>query len=679
MEFKKEEKDLKPHHLRRQHKIYKDLEAMNQKIAQIEENLIYYFQKLGIDPENVPPSKPDDNKPEDQRLKIKVKDIEEAVDYLNEKVSDKVQHLREDFANLSKFEKNLDESANLVQIFQFLELFGLNHDVFGHLNQLEMRFYIAGANSFRDIEVSLEHEEIPVIFEYDILENEDLFFLIIYQKGHQKSIANICANAQEIKNVEHYFQEKHNYVNELNHNMEVDRHRIIEAEEAIENAKIPEEQALYRSYMEILANCKKFLLLEGQFREQFRTEIVHLKAFVPAKNQQEVCDALDARFHKDIHIRIKPLTRYGETPPAHETSEVGNDEDTYDYDYDDEILAQEEIQVPSLIEPAKIFKPFRLLVSLYGTPNYREMDPTPIVALTYPILFGLMFGDVGHGLVLILAGMLLIIKNRHKKDSGAYDGGFLLVWLGVAAAFVGVLYGEYFGYPIFPALFTHPLHDVGTILKFAILIGVIHITVGWAISAVNHIQNGKKYLALVDSFMKIAILLGGTYMVFVHRFVFELWLAPDPLLGFPAINLVIFPTLGLMFGKPIGRILGISYLKKHSMGELVGEQAVEVGETFLSILSNVASYSRILALTMAHLGLMLIITDLIGSAEMHWIFTSIFLVLGNIFVIVLEAFLAAIHALRLTFYEFFNKFYAADGVVYSSPTIAADYSELEFE
>jgi vacuolar-type H+-ATPase subunit I/STV1 len=676
MEFKKEEKDLKPHHLRRQHLIHQDLEVMNQKIAEIERNLIYYFQKLGIDPKNIPPSKPDGNKPEDLRLRIKVKDIEEAVDYLHEKVADKVHHLQEDFADLSKFEKKLDESENLVQIFQFLELFGMNHEVFGYLSQLEMRFFIADASTFRDIEISLEHEEIPVIFEYDTLENENLFFLIIYQKGHQQTISDICANAQEIKNVDHYFQKKHNYVDELNDDMEEDRHRIIQAEEAIKAAKVPEEQALYRAYMEILANCKKFLKLEQQFREQFRTEIVHLKAFVPTKNQQKVCDSLDARFHKDIHIRIRPITRYGEKHPAQETSEMGNVEEEYDYDYDDE---EELPQVPSLIKPAKIFKPFRLLVSLYGTPNYREMDPTPIVALTYPILFGLMFGDVGHGLVLFLAGMLLIIKNRHDKDSGAYDGGFLLVWLGIAAAFVGVLYGEYFGYHLFHALYTNPLHDVGTILKFAILIGVTHITIGWTISAVNHVQNGKKYLAFTDSFMKIAILLGGTYMVFIHRFVFELWLAPDPLLGFPAIYLVLVPTIGLLIGKPFGRILGISYLKKHSVGELFGEQSVEVGETFLSILSNVASYSRILALTMAHLGLMLIITDLIGSAEMHWIFTAIFLLLGNLFVIVLEAFLAAIHALRLTFYEFFNKFYAADGVSYSSPTIVADYSEIEFE
>ncbi len=74
------------------------------------------------------------------------------------------------------------------------------------------------------------------------------------------------------------------------------------------------------------------------------------------------------------------------------------------------------MKIPSLVVPPKILRPFKLFVDLYGTTAYSEIDPSFFVAITYPIIFGLMFGDIGHGLVLIIVGTLLVLLLRKKGE-----------------------------------------------------------------------------------------------------------------------------------------------------------------------------------------------------------------------------------------------------------------------
>ena len=193
----------------------------------------------------------------------------------------------------------------------------------------------------------------------------------------------------------------------------------------------------------------------------------------------------------------------------------------------------------------------------------------------------------------------------------------------------------------------------------------------------NDFQNGKTYLAFADPFWKILILIGGASVIFRYSFNIDEWFSPDSFPPYP-ILLTIIPALLLLISKPIGRIIGIKYLKKESVGGLLGEQAFDVAETFLSIISNVASYSRLLALAMAHMGLMLVIMEMVKLFN-SIIAIIIIVILGNLFVILLESVLAAIHALRLTFYEFFSKFYLANGIPYKHTEINSNYSLIEYK
>ncbi|MHA1619831.1 MAG: V-type ATPase 116kDa subunit family protein, partial [Promethearchaeota archaeon] len=180
-----------------------------------------------------------------------------------------------------------------------------------------------------------------------------------------------------------------------------------------------------------------------------------------------------------------------------------------------------------------------------------------------------------------------------------------------------------------------------------------------------------------DPFWKMMILWGGAYVIFTHSFRMDEWFSPDSPIPYPVL-LAVLPAIPLLLGKSIGKIIGISYLQHESVGGLIGEQTVEVGETYLNILSNVASYTRLLALAMAHMGLMLVVTELVNLFN-STIGVILVLVIGNLFVIVMESVIAGIHALRLTFYEFFGKFYAADGIPYKYTEIDSDYSEINFK
>jgi V/A-type H+-transporting ATPase subunit I len=135
--------------------------------------------------------------------------------------------------------------------------------------------------------------------------------------------------------------------------------------------------------------------------------------------------------------------------------------------------------------------------------------------------------------------------------------------------------------------------------------------------------------------------------------------------------------------KPFGKIFHISYLKKETVGGLIGEGTMEAFETLLSIMSNVASYIRLLALALAHISLMVAITamgNLVqGDGIVYDIVNIVGSVFGNMIVILLEGLLVFINAIRLHFYEFFFKFYQGSGVNYIPFYLNENYSVIIFE
>ena len=166
-------------------------------------------------------------------------------------------------------------------------------------------------------------------------------------------------------------------------------------------------------------------------------------------------------------------------------------------------------------------------------------------------------------------------------------------------------------------------------------------------------------------------------MIFGYGFDIYTWLAfPYPIL------LVLIPGILLFVLKPLGKIFKISYLQEESFGSLLGEGSIEAFDTFLSVMSNVASYIRLLALALAHIALLYSINAMSSLIEGEGvgfeILTFIGLVFGNLIVILLEGLLVFINTLRLHFYEFFFKFYQGSGIDYFPFYLDNDYSIMKF-
>ncbi len=316
---------------------------------------------------------------------------------------------------------------------------------------------------------------------------------------------------------------------------------------------------------------------------------------------------------------------------------------------------------PSKIRNNRFVKPFEIITKLYGLPHYNELDPTPLMAITFPILFGLMFGDAGHGLVLLVGGLavgLLLKNNQVIKNIG-----WIIAACGIAAIVAGLMYGEFFGQELIPLWF-NPFHSstaVFDLLVFSLIVGVIQITSGLVLEMADFLVKRNVADAFLVSLPKIIFYIGAVYVIIVYNLNLAAWFA-GPIL------IIIVPFIIMVVAKPAFSTLSHSFRSgktqgkkevKEKEGESFGERLSESGDLVTRLLSNTISYSRILALLMAHWAL-LIAVDTVALLVGPVLGTVIF-IFGNLLVIALEGIIVFIHTLRLHFYEWFSRFYQDGG------------------
>ena len=146
-------------------------------------------------------------------------------------------------------------------------------------------------------------------------------------------------------------------------------------------------------------------------------------------------------------------------------------------------ITNKAITPPTMLINNKLFKPFESMVRMYGVPSYDEIDPTMFLAITYTLMFGAMFGDVGQGLVLFLAGFLL------KNNMGRINLGGVFERLGVSSIIFGFLYGSVFGSEkVINALLIRPMEDINDILIAAIIFGCGFLILGFILGITNSIR-----------------------------------------------------------------------------------------------------------------------------------------------------------------------------------------------
>jgi V/A-type H+-transporting ATPase subunit I len=353
--------------------------------------------------------------------------------------------------------------------------------------------------------------------------------------------------------------------------------------------------------------------------------------------------------------------------------------------------------IPTKLDNPGIFKPFEVLVETFGLPAYKELDPTPIFALTFPLFYGLMFGDVGHGLILVLLGLLVV--KLAKSINGVKSLGVIIMVCGLFSMVFGFVYGEAFGMSqetqheimgfAFPMLFpvteelhgalktvplTNPVEFPIKFLQMAVLVGAVHIGSGIVMNLLNKIKEKQYLAAIAVPLPKLWLYYGFVYLFYTYWIDFNAWGQNLPLV----IALIPVPLVLIMLSEVIRHLPHIDM--KH-LPALLGEGAFEAFDTLLNFLSNSISYSRIFALALVHAGLFIALYKVAHLfMEMPVVGGLIwFLVVlaGTAGILALESIIVFLHSLRLHYYEWFTKFYGADGVKYVPFKAQRVYTKLE--
>jgi V/A-type H+-transporting ATPase subunit I len=329
----------------------------------------------------------------------------------------------------------------------------------------------------------------------------------------------------------------------------------------------------------------------------------------------------------------------------------------------------ENLQVPVALSTNRFLRPFQMLVNTYAHPRYGELDPTILIAITFPLLFGAMFGDVGQGLVLAVLGWLVSSGKIKQLKSMASLGGLVAI-CGVVAAVFGVLYGSVFGFDnILHPLWISPINNILQILVVAIGTGVVLLIFAFLLSILNGVLS-RDWAQLIFGhsgivgFVLYLSLLGLAGTLLLH-------LLPIPAAVFIVSTAV--SAIAVMFSE-----LFISLMKGHrpliegGIGTYLFGAFMELFEVAISLLSNTLSFIRVGAFAVAHEGLsssIFILAKLAGGGSASGIGYWLVVLIGNIFIIGFEGLIVGIQTMRLNYYEFLGKFFTGGGTRFEPLTI----------
>lgn len=286
------------------------------------------------------------------------------------------------------------------------------------------------------------------------------------------------------------------------------------------------------------------------------------------------------------------------------------------------------LRAPTLPHNPWWARPFELFVNLLGTPGRDEADPTPLVAIVAPVLFGYMFGDVGQGAVLFAAGLLL---RRRVPALG------MLIPGGLMAIVFGLLFGSVFcREDLIEPLWTAPLHAPLPVLAAPLALGALLITGGLVLAGIEERWAGRGRLWLETDAGLIVLYLGLLGALFA-------------------------PTRGLAAAAAgaLWFIAGPALVPPNLRHESIGAHAGELFERVLGLTVNTLSFVRVGAFAIAHAGLAAAVASMALAAD--GLASLLVLALGNVVILALEGMVVAIQTTRLILFEFFVRFVRAAG------------------
>ncbi len=320
--------------------------------------------------------------------------------------------------------------------------------------------------------------------------------------------------------------------------------------------------------------------------------------------------------------------------------------------------------VPVMFKPNPALRPFQRLITTFGAPRYNDIESSFFVALSFVIMFGIMFGDVGQGAVIALTGLFLS-RTKLSSFTAFKDAGYMLLFCGISAAVFGFMYGSVFGSEeLLPALWLHPLADVMKLFKAAVAVGIACISIGILINIVNKIRNKRYFEGIFDRFGIIGFLFyWGSLGLGLKATVAGKLTSRDVMF------LVVLPLAILFLREPLYNLMTHKKRLLHEdLFSFLLESSIEVMETVTTFLGSTVSFVRIGAFALSHAALCLAIyaiVDILKEIPGSGLWTLLVIATGNLMVIILEGMVVTIQGIRLQYYELFSKYFTGDGVLYA--------------
>ncbi|KAF9764589.1 V-type proton ATPase subunit a [Nosema granulosis] len=383
-----------------------------------------------------------------------------------------------------------------------------------------------------------------------------------------------------------------------------------------------------------------------------------------------------------------------------------------------EVLDVKEISPPSSFATNKYTEVFQNLTNVYGVPRYGEINPALFTIFLFPMLFGVMFGDIFHGCILIGLSVWFIkdYENLCKKAKFMkmlFDGRYIMLLSAFSSVFFGFLYSDFATLPF--SFFSSRLdqqfnpvpfgidpgwhHSANNMLfinnlkmKFSIVIGFCHMSLGIGISVCNALYHKNKlelYSSIVPQTVGFLSFLGYLVFLIIYKWLYTydhpslistlvaMFTSPFKLekemytgqlyIQLALLSLILISIPWMFFSKPI-YLISRKKVKKDEMMDLWMEQFIHTIEFCIGLISNSSSYLRLWAVSLAHSQLTVVIHQQTIGRNVNFIVRILlfipYITFTFMLLIGLEGLGSCLHALRLNWIEFHSKFFKGDGYLF---------------
>lgn len=324
---------------------------------------------------------------------------------------------------------------------------------------------------------------------------------------------------------------------------------------------------------------------------------------------------------------------------------------------------EDDPNIPILLENAKFATAFESVTEMYALPKYNEIDPTPWFSIFYAIFFGMMIGDAGYGLlILFLSFGIMKVINLTEKQRNFFQ---FFHYLSFTTIIWGLIFGSFFGDLLSLPAVIDTNEQYNLLLILSIALGAVHVFFALAIQAYIEIKRKN----FIDAFFDV----GLWYMLLIGAIVF--------LLSYFVAAVASYRTIGLivMVVGMVGIVLTGGREQKSVGGKFAGGLYSLYGLT--SYISDFVSYSRLMALALASgfiaYAINLMVFMLFELGVIGVIFGIIIFIVGQGFNIFLSILSSYVHTLRLTYVEFFGKFYEGGGKPFQTFRNATKYINVK--